>query len=296
MGARRANTAGTSIRDAALLAVARVDAISGLVPPPWAPADEVGLCAEAGRQLSGQAHAAAMLGSASEHLVEGIELVPFLEPGGPFGPAWSGHPFASPAMTVGYKLREPDVTRELASLMGASGGRRASKRAVTFLRLVADLAGAEAIGATLADQTRPVVAAEHLVAPPRRRVAGTLNPGSSAPTRIDLLFEWAAGAPGQHAVVVVEAKLGSSIGAGQLRPYRQEALRRAKGGPVALILLTAWADEAERRHRTWLPVRWFQLLRRWERVLAAAGDDDPEFTRVRAHLWRFVLDSRRARH
>lgn len=287
------NTNGATLRDAALLAVDRVEAISGLLPPLWGQTDEAGLRAEAGRQLSGHAHAAAMLGPASEALVAGIELVPFLEPGGPFGPAWAGHPFASPAMTAGYKLREPDVTRALASLMQLGGGRHAGRRAVTFLRLVTELAGAEAIRATLSDHTKPTVVAEHLVMPLRRRVTGA---EASAPTRIDLLFEWPTGTPGQRAVLVIEAKLGSSVSAGQLRPYRQEALRRAKGGPVALILLTAWADAAERRHRTWQPVRWFQLLRRWEGALAEAGDDDPEFTRLRAHLWRFVLASRRAHH
>jgi hypothetical protein len=41
-------------------------------------------------------------------------------------------------------------------------------------------------------------------------------------------------------------------------------------------------------------VRWFALMRRWETVLAAAGDDDPEFARVRAHIWRFISDLRGA--
>ncbi len=221
--------------------------------------------------------------------------MPFLEPGGPFGPAWTGHPFASPAMTVGYKLREPDITRQLAALMGG-GGRHAPKRAVAFLRVLTELAEAEAIRGVLTDQTRPVVAAEHLVIAPRRRSAVAHDARSSTATRIDLLFEWPTGTPGQRAVVVIEAKLGSSVSVGQLRPYRREALRRAKGGPVALVLLTAWADAAERRHRTWTAVRWFQLLRRWESALAEAGDDDPEFARVRAHLWHFVLSSKRAHH
>ena len=287
---------GVKLRDAALLAVARLEAILGLVPPAWGRADEAGLRTEAGRQLSQHAHAAALLASTSEDLVGGIELVPFLEPGGPFGPAWAAHPFASPAMTASYKLREPDVTRQLASLMGASGGRHAQRRAVTFLRTVAVLAGAKAVFATLTDQTKPVISPEHRVVAPRRRVAVADDPGFAAATRIDLLFEWPAGSPGQRAVVVIEAKLGSSVSAGQLRPYRHEALRRANGGPVALILMTAWADAAERRHRAWLPVRWFQLLRRWEGALAEAGDDDSEFTRLRAHLWRFVLDNRRAQH
>lgn len=294
MGVQQSTIDGATLRGAALLAVARVEAIVGLRPPPWVQADEAGLRAEAGRQLSGQAHAAALLSSVSKDLVAGIALVPFLEPAGPFGPAWAGHPFASSAMTAGYKLREPDVTRALATLMGPNGGRHSGRRAVTFLRIVAELAGAHAIAATLTDQTKPVVAAEHLVLP-RRRVAGAGGSPFSAPTRIDLLFEWPAGSSGQRAVLVIEAKLGSSVSAGQLAPYREEARRRAKGGPVALILLTAWADAAERRHRTWLPVRWFQVLRRWESALAAAGDDDAEFTRLRAHLWRFVMDSRRAR-
>jgi hypothetical protein len=58
---------------------------------------------------------------------------------------------------------------------------------------------------------------------------------------------------------------------------------------VALILLTAKADKAEGRHRSWSTVRWLPLLRRWEPLLAETGDDDPEFSRVRAHIWRSIL-------
>ncbi len=60
---------------------------------------------------------------------------------------------------------------------------------------------------------------------------------------------------------------------------------------MALILLTAKADKAEKRYRSWSAVRWFALMRRWEHALAAAGDNDPEFSRVRAHIWRFILDN-----
>lgn len=236
-----------------------------------------------------------MLEAESERLAAGIELVPFLEHGGPFGPAWAAHPFASPAMTVGYKLREPDVTRALARFMGPAGGRRGFERAVSFLRSLAELSSHPVIDAALTDTTRLAVVAEHQVAP-QTRLARSGEVGRSAANRIDLLFEWPYGTAGQRAVVVVEAKLGSTIGDHQLRPYREEARRRAKGGPVALILLTAWTDAAERRSRAWKPVRWFQLLRRWEGAIAEAGDDDPEFARVRAHVWSFVLSSRGWQH
>ena len=277
---------------AARLAVARIEAVPGSAAA-WDHADAAVIRAEAGRQLSWQADAAAMLGDAADRLVAGIEPVPFLGPGGAFGPAWAGHPFASSAMRAEYKLREPDITRALAGLMGSAAGHQGARRAIGILRLLTDGPRTAAIRAAITDRIRPTVTAEHPVAPPQRGAPADAPAGMAR--RIDLLFEWPHGHDGQRAVVVVEAKLGAVVSEGQLAAYRAEARRRARGGPVGLVLLTGWADAAERRYPAWAAVRWFALLRRWETVLAAAGDDDPEFTRVRAHLWNFVLASKRAR-
>lgn len=283
---------GPLLRDAVRLALARVEtAAVGL--DAWGEREEKALRDEAGRQLAQRADAAELLGAAAERLARGIALVPFLEPGGGFGPAWAGHPFGSGALRVGYRLREPDVTRGLRDLMTPAAGWRGQQRAVAFLRLLTGLADAGAVRETLSDRTRPSVLAEHPVPAPRPRAA-TDPAVRSAPARIDLLFEWPIGPGERCAVVAVEAKLGAAVGVGQLAPYRAEALRRARGGPVALILLTARPDPAERRHRAWRAVRWFALLRRWEALLAGAGDDDGEFARLRAHLWSFVLASPRA--
>lgn len=261
----------------------------------WGEADAKAVRQAAAQLLHHQIDAMRVISADAERLIAGIDLVPFLETGGPFGPAWSAHPLASSAFGVGYRLREPDITRELASLMGPHCGRRGAERAVSFLRILTEIAGADEVGATLNPGTRPIIAAEHLV----RRVARhrTTAPAPLARAsmpRIDLLFDWPIDGEGRRAVVVVEAKLGAGVSDGQLRPYREEARRRARGGPIALILLTAWPDKAEKRHRAWRPVRWFALLRRWEMALAAADDTDHEFARVRADLWRFVLSTRKA--
>lgn len=237
-----------------------------------------------------------MLRDYAQHLVDGIPLVPFVGLGAPFGPSWPGHPFASPAMGTSYSLREADITRSLAHFMGPAAGRLGPQRARSFLRALADGSGLASLAETLTDTIVPSGTAEHPVSvgrtKPQGRRAGK-DQGSalrrgSAP-RIDLLFEWPIGPAGRQAVVVIEAKLGASVADGQLSPYRAEALRRAKGGPVHLFLLTAQPDRSERRYRTWMPVRWLALLRAWERHLAETGDADPEFARVRAHVWRFLL-------
>ena len=260
----------------------------------WSQNEAMALRGEAARSLRLRVDAATMLGASAERLTRGIDLVPFLAGGGAFGPAWPGHPFASTAMGAGYRLREPDVTRELERLMGPAAGRRGTERAIGFLRLMTEGARSEALSAAITDRIRPTVKAEHPVVVPQRRSTAAEPTAGSVGRRIDLLFEWPTGTGGQKAVVVVEAKLGAGVSDGQLRAYRAEALRRARGGPVGLILLTAWADAAERRYPSWAGVRWFTLLRRWEGILAEVGDDDPEFARVRAHLWRFVLSHRRA--
>jgi PD-(D/E)XK nuclease superfamily protein len=271
----------------------------------WSADDGAALRREAARLLKRQDHAAAFLRLDAMCLAAGIELVPFVGPGAPFGPAWPGHPFLSPAMRVGYKLREADLTRELARLMGPERGSRGPQRARSFLRALAEVAGRPALTDTLTDTVRPSVTAEHLVSVRWRRptLGGGPAPDVSGPPtskqgsspRIDLLFEWSVGSGSSQAVVVVEAKLGATVADGQLKPYRKEAERRAKGGPVTLILLTAHADKAERRHRAWSAVRWLALMRRWEPLMAADGDDDPEFARVRAHVWRFILQSKGGR-
>lgn len=282
------------LRDAGRLATARVEAGLG-EPQPWRRADELAVRHASARLLRRQVDAAAVLGHDAERLTRGIALVPYLEFNGPFGPSWAAHPLASPAMQVGYKLREPDVTRELAALMGPAAGRQGPRRAISFLRVLTEQAGAELMQCYVTDHIRPTVVAEQPVQAVRRR--GDVDDGdrsAGAGNRIDLLFEWPLADGLRNAVVVIEAKLGASVSDGQLLSYRREALRRAKGGPVSLLLLTAWADPAERRYRSWTAVRWFSVLRRWESVLADAGDTDPEFARVRAHLWRFVLATRRA--
>lgn len=202
-------------------------------------------------------------------------------------------------MDAPYKLREPDITRSLERHMWPAAGRRGAERAVSFLRVLSELAGATDILQTL-DGARPTVTAEHFVRSTGGNRKAPFDASSDADgrrcrtgslPRIDLLFHWPVGSQGRHAVVVVEAKLGASIGPDQLLHYRAEAKRIAKGGPTALVLLTAKADKAERKFRSWSAVRWFALMRRWEHLLAQAGDDDPEFSRLRAHVWKFLLSS-----
>lgn len=293
MPAASRSSPGLPFGDAARLALTQLGTHSVDLAGRWGRSDEDTLLEVAIRQLARQADAAALLGAAARRLVDGIALRPFLEPDGPFGPAWTAHPFVSPALKATYNLREPDLTRALAVLMKAPGGLGA-RRAVSFLRVLIEQAGAHAAGAALTNQSRVTVVPEHPVVSRRDGSAldGARRP---APTRIDLLLEWPVGTTGQRAVVVVEAKLGASVADGQLRSYREEARRRARGGPVALILLTATPDAVERRHRAWKSVRWLSLLRRWEGVLAAVNDHDPEFSRVRAHLWRHVLSLRALR-
>jgi hypothetical protein len=291
------------LRDVAILALAQIDRAPDFSA--WSARDAAVLRSEAMRLLRRQNYAAAFLQPEAERLVGGIGLVPFVGADAPFGPAWPGHPFVSPAMRVGYKLREADLTRELALLMGPSAGRRGPERARSFLRVLAEVSGRPSLIEVLTDDVTPRVTAEHPVSVRWRRptLGGGPAPDMSGPPtskqgsspRIDLLFEWSVGSGSSQAVVVVEAKLGATVADGQLKPYRKEAERRAKGGPVTLILLTAHADKAERRHRAWSAVRWLALMRRWEPLMAAGGDDDPEFARVRAHVWRFILQSKGGR-
>ena len=268
------------------------------LPPLAASGEALALRRSAGWLLRRQADAATLLGPDASRLVGGIELVGLTgPPGGPFGPTWPGHPLASPAMKLVHRMREPDVTRELASLMGPAAGPRGPERAVSFLRVLADLARKPALHAALEGRVRPAVTAELPVGPvSARAVVGerALTPSARKVSnpRIDLLFEWPLGGAGQQAVVVVEAKLGAIVTAAQLLPYGREAAKRARGGPVTRILLTVQADAAERRYRSWSPVRWFALMRRWEGAIAAAGDSDPGFAAVRAHVWRFLLDGK----
>lgn len=267
---------------------------SAALSPPWGEEDAGTVRRAAARLLMRQAECARVVAPSAEHQVAGIDPVPFLGPGGGLGPAWAAHPLASPAWSDVRPLREPDATRGLAAFMSPAAGSRGAERARSFLRVLVDLAGADPVRDALAQARRPEVTPEHPVKrPPRRSATPPSGSGRVAAPRIDLLFEWPLGDAGGRAVVVVEAKLGASVAHQQLRPYRQEARRRAGGGPVALILLTARADPAEARHRAWRPVRWFALLRRWEAALAAAGDLDPEFARLRASLWRYALRAER---
>lgn len=284
------------LRDAAVLAL---NAFTGLGTPfpGWSAQDAALLRRLAARHLTQRADAAAILGRDAARLADGIDVVSIMHAtGGPFGPNWTGHPFISPAMDVRYQLREPDVTRELAHVMGPAAGRRGQERCLSFLRLLTGLARLDDLQATLHDGVSITVAAEHTVPIVARRERfgqgradhGVAPSQRAAPARIDLLFQWPT-STGSRAVLAVEAKFGAVVSKSQLHHYRRAALQLARGGPVGLVLLTAERDEAERRYTSWRGVRWFALMRRWEAALAAAGDHDDEFTRVRAHIWRHLL-------
>ena len=142
-----AQETGPSLRDVAVLAMARLEAAPDLLGG-WSDVEAQSLRQAASRVLDGQIDAARVMSAAAARLVSGIDLVPFLEPDGPFGPAWPAHPLASSAFNVGYRLREPDITRELAALMGPRAGRQGNERALSFLRILTDLAGAHEVGAS----------------------------------------------------------------------------------------------------------------------------------------------------
>jgi hypothetical protein len=163
MRSHRANEPRINLRDVAVLALERMNHAPALLPH-WPEGEGALLRREAVRILHQSGDAARLLAPEAERLVRGIELVPSVGgEGAPFGPAWPGHPFASGAMGVGYKLREADLTRELAKLMGPSAGRRGPERAISFLRVMAELAGEDAVLDALRNGARPTVTAEHMV-------------------------------------------------------------------------------------------------------------------------------------
>lgn len=168
-------------------------------------------------------------------------------------------------MQGGYKLREPDITRELAALMGPAAGPRGTQRAIGFLRLLTAGPRTAALHAAITDRIRPTVTAECPITPLWGARADTTT---GMVRRIDMLFEWPFESNGYQAAVAVEAKLDAVVSGGQLGAYRAEARRRARGSPMGLVLLTGWPDAAERRHSAWAAVRWFALLRRREALLA----------------------------
>lgn len=290
-------------RSVCVLASHQMGVAARVVLQDWSPHDEVAVRRTGARLIGNARYAADLVHHAAPGLVRGIVLASPLGPVSAMGPLWHGHPFASPAMAASYRLREPDITRGLERVMREDKGERGATRARSFLRTLAELGGTPELLAALREPMRPVVAAEHPIrvgrAPHRPdRSGGGITRGSAeamplpaapGPLRIDMLFRWPT-SEGRSHVVVVEAKLGSTVSAGQLAPYREEARRLARGGPVTLFLLTLRPDAAERRHRNWHAVRWGALMGRWERCIAQDGDDDGEFARLRAQVWRHVLN------
>lgn len=235
--------------------------------------------------------ALAIFGGPSHDLVAGIPWATVLDEGGHLGPRWRGHALVqshSEDDRVPYfPITETQIGRGLARCFE---GR--PERVRSFLGLIAEQAGRHDLTELIdASHTFRIT----VEAPVRERVATFTAEAEpilvDRRRRIDLLIEWTTErAP--NAVVVIELKLDSRVSRQQLRPYGDHARRLARGMKPGLFLLTLTPDPAERRHTSWRPVRWFPLVRRWERRLAEAGDDDVQFAIFRADLWAWALSRR----
>ena len=104
--------------------------------------------------------------------------------------------------------------------------------------------------------------------------------------RIDIFIGWnPLDSKKFEYVLIIEAKFGHKVTAGQLPAYKKHAKKILTASEnTALILLTLNGDKST-KNNDWQPVQWLTLMLRWERNLK---DDDADFTQFRRFIWKKI--------
>lgn len=193
-----------------------------------------------------------------------------------FGPRWPGHPFGHEPTDLGVDLHEAQYLRMLAWLLSPERqGEIAVGRTRSFLTALFQAAGREPPAKLASLDARVAVQAEHRIGP------------TSAGGRIDLLVSWPRPSGAGQCLVAVEAKFDHIPTYGQLGAYADYLRKRTRAGDVTSLFLVELTPRPRGRPaERWTGVTWLAVLRRWEALLAAAGDADLAFARFRAALWR----------
>lgn len=107
--------------------------------------------------------------------------------------------------------------------------------------------------------------------------------------RIDLIAK--ATTKNRNYLIVVEAKLGSSLAGNPLAEYRRHALQRlAEQGDVVDFVVLDYGQKTKtaarlKRNKDWRLLSWFVFLSRLERELAARLTDSVEYGQMRSMIW-----------
>ncbi|MDQ1192147.1 hypothetical protein QE419_000913 [Brevundimonas vesicularis] len=203
------------------------------------------------------------------------------------GPFWKGHAFGSPQLFEHVRLTEPQITGEIAALLGRPGAIAAGRRRA-FLKALLNLTEADPDAAGWSgfiDRSVVSVAAE-------RDPTAAGRPGRVGSRRngaLDLLFTLDAGPERRH--VVVEVKCEARLGRSQLSGYAAKTRRLSN---ARYVLLSPDPHTELKRNARWTWCSWRGLLARWESTAAACDDDDPMFRLFRSVLLRrFPCPTRR---
>ena len=182
-----------------------------------------------------------------------------------------------PGHKLGFDATEPQITKGIAKFLDpANHGKIGETRLKAFLlALLEGRSKNESLKASLEQAHSFSIQAEKPIPNNNRRIDIFIgwNPLDSKETEY---FE--------HGLII-EAKFGHKITAGQLPDYKQHAKKiLANVENTALFLLTL-SGTASVRNKDWQPVQWLTLMSRWERSL---NDDDVDFTQFRRFIWKKI--------
>jgi len=199
-----------------------------------------------------------------------------------FGPDGDGHALRYPPLYIGFTPHEPQITKALAHFLNGEGDAETRvNRVRSFIAALFAVTGRSAPPPLDLDSLdRGVTVETEERFQPRKRATRRRD------RRIDLLVRW-TGRDGKARGALVEAKFGHHATKDQLPAMRAHAIERFDDlDHAALFVVAAQSDRLAERNRDWTRVRWEALSRRWEAALSETGDDDTDFARFRASLWR----------
>ncbi|BBL60824.1 hypothetical protein A1507_13035 [Methylomonas koyamae] len=179
-----------------------------------------------------------------------------------------------PGHRLGFDATEPQITKGIASFLDpVTHGKKGEARLKAFLIALLNYSSKNRLLVSSLNETNArsfIVESEKFVPKANRR--------------IDLFIAWNPIDSHKYEYgVLIEAKFGHKVTAGQLLTYRQYAKAVFENIDNSALILLTLNGKRSKKNKDWQAVQWLTFMSRWERIL---DDTDIDFAQFRRFIWK----------